>query len=82
MGMNLLSWLLFGLVLGSITLASSTEKNKFLIVAMGINSIFFGVVLAHTILQHGLFGINLVPFFIAVGSIGGFMSLQRLLKQI
>ena len=80
--MNLLSWLLFGMVLGVIALASSSKRNTFTVVAVGVNSIFFGVVLAHTLLSRGVPGVNLLPFFIAVGSILGFISLQRVLRLL
>jgi len=80
--MNLLSWLLFGMVLGIITLASSSQRNVFTVIAVGINSMLFGVVLAHTIVSKGLLGVNLLPFFIAIGSILAFISLQRVLRMI
>jgi hypothetical protein len=79
--MNLLSWLLFGLVLGVIALSSS-KKSTFTAVCIGINSIFFGVVLAHTIMTRGLFAVNILPFIIALVSIGGFISLQRVLRLL
>ena len=80
--MNLLSWLLFGIVLGSITLFSSSKRSSFTVFAVGVNSILFGVLLAHTILQKGVGGVNLIPFVIATVSVFGFISLQRALRLL
>ena len=80
--MNLLSWLLFGVVLGSIALFSSSKRSSFTIFAVGINSILFGVLLAQTIIQKGIGGVNLFPFVLATISILGFISLQRALRLV
>lgn len=80
--MNLLSWLLFGIVLGSITLFSTSKRSTFTVIAVGVNSMLFGILLAQTIFQKGLAGVNLFPFFLVSISILGFISLQRALKLV
>jgi uncharacterized membrane protein YeaQ/YmgE (transglycosylase-associated protein family) len=80
--MNLVSWLLFGLVLGIISITSKSNRNAFTVIAVGINSVVFGVVLAHTIISEGILALNFMPFVIAVMSIIAFTSLGRMLRQI
>lgn len=82
---NLISWVLFGLIVGVITHLvdpADTESSIFSTTLLGILGAVVGGLLANLLFGVGIGGFNLISFIIAVGGSLFLLFVQRAVRKV